>query len=298
MHNAAFLALGLPHRYETRDVEPHRLGDVVDALRADDVLGANLTIPHKEAAPRLVDELAEEARRIGAVNTIVRRSSRLVGDNTDGYGFAKALAAAGVDLRGKDVMVLGASDGARRHPRERHADRSARRGSPCRHGLRRDAARRGGPCAHRRDDAARQEGQRREECRRRGRTLDAPAPGGTLVQLVDRPRGAAQGHARRSAARDMRLITAGESHGAGLVAILDGVPAGVAIAAADIDSDLRRRQLGYGRGARQRIERDAVTITGGVRHGRSTGAPIALQITNRDAVNWERVMSVEPVVDP
>ena len=113
MHNAAFLALGLPHRYETRDVEPHRLGDVVDALRADDVLGANLTIPHKEAALRLVDELADEARRIGAVNTIVRRSSRLVGDNTDGYGFAKALAAAGVDLRGKDVMVLGAGGAAR-----------------------------------------------------------------------------------------------------------------------------------------------------------------------------------------
>jgi shikimate dehydrogenase len=113
MHNAAFMALGLPHRYEARDVEPHRLGDVVDALRADDVLGANLTIPHKEAALRLVDELADEARRIGAVNTIVRRSSRLVGDNTDGYGFARALAAAGVDLKGKDVMVLGAGGAAR-----------------------------------------------------------------------------------------------------------------------------------------------------------------------------------------
>src|SRR5437879_9279986 len=96
----------------------------------------------------------------------------------------------------------------------------------------------------------------------------------------------------------MRLFTAGESHGAGLVAVLDGVPAGVPIAAADIDGDLRRRQLGYGRGSRQRNERDAVSITGGVRHGRSTGAPIALQIANRDAVNWERVMSVEPITDP
>lgn len=96
----------------------------------------------------------------------------------------------------------------------------------------------------------------------------------------------------------MRLITAGESHGPGLVAVLDGVPAGIAIVVADINSDLRRRQLGYGRGARQKIERDAVNITGGVRHGRSTGAPIALQIANRDAVNWERVMSVEPVMDP
>jgi shikimate dehydrogenase len=113
MHNAAFAALGLPHRYETRDVEPHRLGDVVDALRKDDVLGANVTIPHKEAALRLVDELADEARRIRAVNTIVRRSTRLVGDNTDGYGFARALAAAGVDLTGKDAMVLGAGGAAR-----------------------------------------------------------------------------------------------------------------------------------------------------------------------------------------
>src|SRR5439155_1244841 len=73
----------------------------------------NVTIPHKEAALRLVDELAAEARRIGAVNTIVRRASRLVGDNTDGYGFAQALAAARVDVTGKDVLVLGAGGAAR-----------------------------------------------------------------------------------------------------------------------------------------------------------------------------------------
>jgi chorismate synthase len=96
----------------------------------------------------------------------------------------------------------------------------------------------------------------------------------------------------------MRLLTAGESHGPGLVAIVDGVPAALTLTAADIDPDLRRRQLGYGRGGRQKIERDAVTITGGVRHGRTTGAPVALQIANRDAVNWERVMSVDPVADP
>jgi chorismate synthase len=95
----------------------------------------------------------------------------------------------------------------------------------------------------------------------------------------------------------MRLLTAGESHGPGLIAVIDGVPAALALGPSDIDPDLHRRQLGYGRGARQRIERDAVTITGGVRHGRTTGAPIALQIPNRDAVNWERVMSVEPVAD-
>ena len=96
----------------------------------------------------------------------------------------------------------------------------------------------------------------------------------------------------------MRLLTAGESHGRQLVAIVDGVPAALALSPGDIDPDLRRRQLGYGRGARQRIERDAVSIVGGVRQGRTTGAPVALVIPNRDAVNWERVMSVEPVPDP
>ncbi len=96
----------------------------------------------------------------------------------------------------------------------------------------------------------------------------------------------------------MRVLTSGESHGPRLIALLDGVPAGLAIDVAAIDRDLRRRQLGYGRGARQKIERDQVRVVGGVRHGRTTGGPIALEIDNRDAPNWERVMSVEPVVDP
>jgi chorismate synthase len=96
----------------------------------------------------------------------------------------------------------------------------------------------------------------------------------------------------------MRFLTAGESHGPGVIALIDGVPAGLAVSPAEIDADLRRRQLGYGRGGRQKIERDEVRITGGIRQGRTTGAPIALQILNRDAVNWERVMSVEPVAEP
>jgi len=95
----------------------------------------------------------------------------------------------------------------------------------------------------------------------------------------------------------MRFLTAGESHGPGLTIIVDGVPAGLALDGAAIDADLRRRQLGYGRGARQRIERDGARITGGVRQGRTTGAPVALWIENRDAVNWERVMSVTAVVE-
>ena len=95
----------------------------------------------------------------------------------------------------------------------------------------------------------------------------------------------------------MRFVTAGESHGPGLTIQVDGVPAGLVIDGAAIDADLRRRQLGYGRGARQRIERDSARITGGVRQGRSTGAPIAMWIENRDNPNWERVMSVTAVAE-
>ena len=93
----------------------------------------------------------------------------------------------------------------------------------------------------------------------------------------------------------MRWLTAGESHGPGLTIIVDGVPAGLEIDGTLIDADLRRRQLGYGRGGRQKIERDSARITGGVRQGRTTGAPIALWVENRDHANWERVMSVAAV---
>ncbi len=93
----------------------------------------------------------------------------------------------------------------------------------------------------------------------------------------------------------MRWLTAGESHGPGLTIVVDGVPAGLEIDAAAIDADLRRRQLGYGRGGRQKIERDSARITAGVRQGRSTGAPIVLWIENRDHANWEKVMSVTAV---
>jgi shikimate dehydrogenase len=118
MHNAAFLALGLPHRYETRDVEPDRLEDFVEALRQDDVLGANVTIPHKERVLRYMDEAGEDARRVGAVNTIVRRAGRLIGENTDIHGFERAIsaprpAADGRMFEGGTVLVLGAGGAAR-----------------------------------------------------------------------------------------------------------------------------------------------------------------------------------------
>src|SRR5215471_10165311 len=88
----------------------------------------------------------------------------------------------------------------------------------------------------------------------------------------------------------LRMITAGESHGPGLTCIIEGLPAGLSL-----DRDLARRQLGHGRGGRMKIERDKVQVTGGVRHGRTLGGPIALQVINRDYANWEERMSPWPV---
>ncbi|HUA44810.1 MAG TPA: chorismate synthase [Solirubrobacteraceae bacterium] len=93
----------------------------------------------------------------------------------------------------------------------------------------------------------------------------------------------------------LRLITAGESHGPGLTCILEGLPAGLRLERDLINRDLARRQLGHGRGGRMKIERDQVEVTGGVRHGRTLGAPIALQVTNRDYANWEERMNPWPV---
>jgi len=92
-----------------------------------------------------------------------------------------------------------------------------------------------------------------------------------------------------------RFLTAGESHGSELGVIVEGVPAGLSLAAEDLARDLARRQLGYGRGARQAIESDRAEIVAGVRHGRTIGSPIQLRIINRDAANWTRVMQVEPL---
>jgi len=96
----------------------------------------------------------------------------------------------------------------------------------------------------------------------------------------------------------LRFLTAGESHGRQLTAVLEGCPAGLEVSAAGIDEDLARRQGGYGRGARQSIESDRVEIVGGVRYGRTTGAPIALTVANRDAGNWGDVLAVEAPPDP
>jgi len=94
-----------------------------------------------------------------------------------------------------------------------------------------------------------------------------------------------------------RMLTAGESHGKGLTMIIEGLPSGLSLAESDISPDLARRQGGYGRGGRMKIEKDHAEIMGGVRHGLTLGSPVALWIENRDWVNWTVKMSIEPVGD-
>jgi chorismate synthase len=95
-----------------------------------------------------------------------------------------------------------------------------------------------------------------------------------------------------------RFLTAGESHGKALSIIIEGVPAGLRLSEADIAVQLKRRQLGYGRGGRMKIEQDHAEILAGVRHGLSLGSPIALLIRNRDWENWQEKMAVEPIESP
>ncbi len=116
MHNAAFEAAGLDFVYLPFPVAPDGLEQAVAAVRALGLAGVNVTIPHKEAVLPLLDQLSEEARLIGAVNTIVNRncSGRLRGENTDGRGFLRSLkTAAGFEPAGKTVLLLGAGGAAR-----------------------------------------------------------------------------------------------------------------------------------------------------------------------------------------
>ena len=95
----------------------------------------------------------------------------------------------------------------------------------------------------------------------------------------------------------LRWLTAGESHGPALVAVLEGVPAGVEVTSADITAALARRRLGYGRGARMKFEADELEVVGGIRHGRTLGGPVALRIGNSEWPKWQTVMAADPV-DP
>ena len=96
----------------------------------------------------------------------------------------------------------------------------------------------------------------------------------------------------------LRFYTAGESHGQALLAFVSGLPAGLAVDIEFINHELHRRQLGYGRGGRQKIEKDRADIFAGVRHGQTIGAPVALRIENRDWANWEKILSIEATSGP
>jgi len=95
----------------------------------------------------------------------------------------------------------------------------------------------------------------------------------------------------------LRWLTAGESHGPELIAVIEGFPAGVPITLEDVQADLARRRLGYGRGARMKFEADEVSLSGGIRHGMSQGGPVALRVANTEWPKWETVMSPHPVSD-
>ena len=93
----------------------------------------------------------------------------------------------------------------------------------------------------------------------------------------------------------MRWLTAGESHGPALSAIIEGLPAGIEVQTSDIDAALARRRLGFGRGARMKFEQDAITLTGGIRHGLTQGGPVSISIANSEWPKWQDVMSADPV---
>lgn len=113
MHNAAFAAQSMHAVYGAFDVEPAHLGAAIDGIRALGILGVNVTIPHKEHVMAYLDEVAPTARQVGAVNTIVNRGGRLIGYNTDGWGFITSLEENRVRLAGRRAVVLGAGGAAR-----------------------------------------------------------------------------------------------------------------------------------------------------------------------------------------
>jgi shikimate dehydrogenase len=113
MHNAAFEALGLNYCYIPFTVHPDLLSEAVEAVRALSLLGVNVTVPHKEKVMPMLDEIDDEASFIGAVNTIVNSDGKLKGYNTDGRGFMESLSESDINLRDRNVLIIGAGGAAR-----------------------------------------------------------------------------------------------------------------------------------------------------------------------------------------
>jgi shikimate dehydrogenase len=113
MHNAAFEALGINYCYIPFAVHPDLLAAAVEAIRALNLLGVNVTVPHKEKVMPLLDKIDDEASFIGAVNTIVNSNGHLNGYNTDGRGFMRSLSEGGIDVEGRNILIIGAGGAAR-----------------------------------------------------------------------------------------------------------------------------------------------------------------------------------------
>jgi shikimate dehydrogenase len=113
MHNAAFEHLNMDYCYVTFSVRPDLLGDAVRAIRALNLNGVNVTVPHKENVIPFLDEISDEALFIGAVNTIKNDNGKLTGYNTDGRGFMQSLSEAGIDARDKKILIIGAGGASR-----------------------------------------------------------------------------------------------------------------------------------------------------------------------------------------
>jgi shikimate dehydrogenase len=112
MHNAAFSALEMDWQYDLLDAPHEKLPEVLARIRAEECMGANVTVPHKRAVVEILDEVTDNARQIGAVNTIVRRNGKLIGDNTDGCGFINSLREIHIHPRNASVVILGAGGAA------------------------------------------------------------------------------------------------------------------------------------------------------------------------------------------
>ena len=211
------------------------------------------------------------------------------------------LLVAGVQPTG-DGDLPPATDGAARRSRSRPARRSSSTSSTPRASI----------TAQYQLDVRRgpQPDERRAPPRPRARPARPRAALGLALAVTGRPASAARARRRRPAGRRMaprrgasdtlsgvslRVVTAGESHGPGLTCVVEGLPAGLELDREAINRDMARRQLGHGRGGRMKIERDSAEVTSGVRHGRTLGGPIALQVANRDYANWEERMNPWPV---
>jgi shikimate dehydrogenase len=113
MHNAAFQALGIDAQYEAKDVPPEQLLTALEELRQSETWGINLSIPHKETVLEHLDSVSQEAKIIGAVNTIVVKNGLLEGHNTDAYGFMRSLEEAAIQVKDSRILILGAGGAAR-----------------------------------------------------------------------------------------------------------------------------------------------------------------------------------------